>query len=154
MYKYREFKEYISSHIYADIYKTGIAYNCIEGNNCDRVNRIFITSHAIRESSTDQYERKERRTNQAGIFIDSITNTKVFIRALGNVVTSIFVNLIEVPGKMANGPCAESAVTCTNSVSNVIDTEAAYIGTYIGTCIYVYYSVSFFSSILSSSIST
>lgn len=78
----------------------------------------------------------------------------MFIRALGDVVTSIFVNLIEVPGKMANGPCAESAVTCTNSVSNVIDTEAAYIGTCIGTCIYVYYSVSFSPSILPSLIST
>lgn len=90
-----------------------IAYNCIERNNCARVNRIFITLRAIRESSTGQYERKERRTNQAGIFIGNITGTKVFIRALGNVVTSIFVNLIEVPGKMASGSCAESAVTCT-----------------------------------------
>jgi len=60
-----------------------------------------------------QYERKERRTNQAGIFIGNITGTKVFIRVLGDVVTSIFVNLIEVPDKMANGSCAKSAVTCT-----------------------------------------
>lgn len=78
-----------------------------------RVNRIFITPRAIRESSTGQYERKERRTNQVGIFIGNITGTKVFIRALGDVVTSIFVNLIEVPSKMASGSCAESAVTCT-----------------------------------------
>lgn len=69
--------------------------------------------------------------NQAGIFIGSITDTKVFIRALGDVVTSVFVNLIEVLGKMANGPCAESAVTCINSASNVIDTKTACIGTYI-----------------------
>lgn len=87
--------------------------NCIERNNCARVNRIFTAPRAIRELSTGQYERKERRTNQAGIFIGNITGTKVFIRALGDVVTSIFVNLIEVLGKMANGSCAESAVTCT-----------------------------------------
>jgi len=93
--------------------KTRIAYNCIERNNCATVNWIFITPRAIRESSMGQYERKERRTNQAGIFIGNITGTKVFIRALGDVVTSIFVNLIEVPDKMANGSCAESAVTCT-----------------------------------------
>lgn len=100
------------SHRIADS-KMRIAYNCIERNNCARVNQIFITPRAIRESSTGQYELKEMRTNQAGIFIGNITGTKVFIRALGDVVTSIFVNLIEVPGKMVNGSCAESAVTCT-----------------------------------------
>lgn len=122
-----------------------IAYNWIEKNNCARVNRIFITPRAIRESSTGPYEGKERRTNQVGIFIGNIIDTKVFIRALGDVVTSIFVNLIEVLGKMATRSCAESAVTCIrpDSTPNVIDTKIVCI--FVLVHVYFYHALSFYT---------
>lgn len=95
------FKEYMSSRIANS--EMRVAHNCIEGNNCAGVNRIFITPRAIRESSTGQYRagEKERRT---GIELRDFhsANTKVFISALGHgVVAQVFVNLIEVPGECA-----------------------------------------------------
>ena len=118
-----------------------IAYNCIEKNNCARVNRIFITPRAIRESSMGPYERKERRTNQAGIFIGNITDPKVFIRALGDVVTSIFVNLIEVLGKM--GLARKVQLRVLDSTPNVIDTKIACI--FVLEHVYFYHALSFYT---------
>lgn len=57
LYKYQIFKNIF--HRIVDN-KTRVAYNCIEGNNCARVNRIFITPRAIRESSADQYASGKR----------------------------------------------------------------------------------------------
>lgn len=72
--------------------KTRIGYNCIEGNNCAGVNRIFITPRAIRESSTDQYTPRAEKSGgriEAGIFIRrTAANTKVFISALGHDVVT------------------------------------------------------------------